>query len=189
MANLYTINNGAPAQEVRDGINDNFTQQETDTSALDTRVVALEGETPTYPAADGTYLYQTVGGTPHWALRTYDYITVQGAEATTNTYVTLANLTTSVREAGVYEIKFSITFTYDSTNKSAHFRWTLNGGTPEEFRVEPKDATDKKAMTYEFPFVLNADEAFDILLEGKCESATGETLHCDYTNIIVERKS
>ena len=125
--------------------------------------------------------------------KTYDYIstgipdTGSPVVISTTTYTNIAHLVTTAREAGVYEIKFSKTFTYDSTNRSASFQWSINGGINwEEFSIEPKDATDRKAMTYEFPYV-HGGGIFDIQIMGKCESA-GDTLSIPYSNIVLERK-
>jgi len=126
--------------------------------------------------------------------RTYDFIKTgkpdgQSIVISSTSYQPIAMLITQARKAGTYEITFSITFDYDSTNKSAIFHWTIdNGATFEEFRVEPKDKTDKKALTYTFPIVRTTDAVFEVGINGKCESS-GDTLTVDYASIIVERKA
>ena len=124
---------------------------------------------------------------------TYDYIKTGipdgGNPITikTTAYANIAELVTPIRDAGVYSITFSITFDYNSTNKSAYFQWSIDSGTTwEEFRVEPKDATDKKALHYEFPHE-HTGGSFNLKLMGKCENSSN-TLSVDYANIVIERK-
>lgn len=119
---------------------------------------------------------------------TYDYKKVTDFITTSDTYVSLAELITPTREAGTYEIKISTTFTYNSISKSAYFRWSIDGGTNwEEFSVEPKDFTDKKAMSYSFPYPYLGG-VMDIKLECKCE-ASSDTLDVLFANIVFERKA
>ena len=102
-------------------------------------------------------------------------------------YADLATLVTPARDAGVYEIKFSTTFSYDSTSRSAYFQWSLDGGTAwEEFRIEPKDVTDVKALDYSFPF-NHTGGVMNIQLQGRCENAS-DTLEVRFANIVFERK-
>ena len=95
-----------------------------------------------------------------------------------------------IKKAGLYEIKFSKTFQYNKTNKSAMFRWTLNGDaiTPnwEIFPIEIKDNTNRMSESYVFPYNHNGGN-MDIQLEAKREGDVG-TLVVDFANVIVERK-
>ena len=125
---------------------------------------------------------------------TYDYVkkgipdTGNPIVITDTTYQDIAELTTPIRGIGTYQITFSLTFDYDSTNKSAGFQWTLDNGTTwEQFSIEPKDKSDKKALTYTFPSELTVEAIFNFKMQGKCESS-GNTLTVDYANIIIERK-
>ena len=75
---------------------------------------------------------------------TYDYVkkgipdTGNPIVITDTTYQDIAVLTTPIRGIGTYQITFSLTFDYDSTNKSAGFQWTLDNGTTwEQFSIEP----------------------------------------------------
>jgi len=118
---------------------------------------------------------------------TYDYEKVKDQVTTSATYAPLASMVTPDRIAGTYEIKISATFTYDTITKSAYFRWSIDGGTNwEEFNVEPKDTTDKKALDYSFP-MEHLGGAKDIRLEYKCE-ADGNTLTVLFANLVFEQK-
>jgi len=118
---------------------------------------------------------------------TYDYKKVKDQVTTSDAYAPLVSMATPAREAGTYEIKISSTFTYNTTGKSAFFRWSIDGGTNwEEFSVEPKDVTDKKALSYDFPYE-HLGGAIDIRLEFKCESASN-TLTVLFANLVFEQK-
>ena len=118
----------------------------------------------------------------------YHYVKTIDTTITADTYQSLAQLHLTNQIAGTYQVTFSTTFTYDSTNRSAYFRWSIdNGVTWEEFNNEPKDKTDKKALAYVFPTdFLGGD--IDIILQARCES-TSDVLNVLFANIIVERKA
>jgi len=124
---------------------------------------------------------------------TYDFVSKgipdgQPIVITSTTYTDMAILFTPVREIGIYEITLSWTFDYDSTNKSAFFQWSIDGGTNwEEFHIEPKDKTDKRPVSYTFPYTHPTNSTMDIILQGKCE-ASANTLTVDFANIIFDRK-
>ena len=120
--------------------------------------------------------------------KTYDHVSTTAIAITATTYEDIVTLTTQSRDAGIYQVTISFTFDYDSTNKSAHFQWSFDGGTNwEEYRIEPKDKTDKKTMTYTFPLDKATAGIFDIRVQGKCEASSNH-LNVDYANIIIERK-
>jgi len=100
---------------------------------------------------------------------------------------TINTLTTPVRNAGVYEIKMSMTWSYSSTTRSAYFRWSVNNGAWEEFYIEPKDSADRKAVTYMFPITTQTNDTITINFEGKCGNAS-DSLYVFFNTLVVERK-
>ena len=121
-------------------------------------------------------------------LETYDFVSTTAISISAVTYEDIVTIVTPSRDIGTYQITISFTFDYDSTNKSAHFQWSFDGGTNwEEYRIEPKDKTDKKTMTYTFPLDKSTAGIFDVRVQGKCEASSNH-LTVDYANIIIERK-
>ena len=95
-----------------------------------------------------------------------------------DTYISVLELITPVREAGKYEVKLSLTYDFSSTNTSAYFRWRVDGGTWNEIITEPSDKNDRVPVYYEFPSdYLSGAHSIDI--EARKENNTG-TLNIHY---------
>ena len=104
-----------------------------------------------------------------------------------DTYTELANIYVADLAAGDYLLGLSSTYQLDVTNKSVFAQFSLNGGTPEEFRKEPKDNTDREAFTYIFPYT-HAGGEFRLKLDMRKEDANG-TLDCFFANMWVNREA
>jgi hypothetical protein len=89
--------------------------------------------------------------------------------------------------AGVYEVSFSSTFTYSTTNRSAEFSWSIDGGTNwQRSSMETKDTTNTELFSYTFP-LEHLGGGIDFRLDARCEGSS-DTLDIEYGNIIFERK-
>jgi len=154
---------------MEDGIKQNeidITTVAGDLSQLDTRVTAIEAKPD---------------------LSFYKFTKVTAFTVPDDNYIEAGRLTETI-EAGTYEIKFSITYTYNTTTKSAFFRWSLDGGaTWQEVSEEAKDKTDVRPRYYAFPKVLTAGQK-DIIFEAKKEAA-GDVMTIDFLDIILDRKA
>ena len=106
-------------------------------------------------------------------ITTYDYNKVNNILDIPETYIEIASLSTPVREAGVYEIGYSLTASFDQSNSSIYIRFSIDdGGTWSELVYEPSDASNVIAEAYPFP--KEQDEgAFNMKFEARKESALG----------------
>jgi hypothetical protein len=120
---------------------------------------------------------------------TYDFVSTNYGGLSSDTYVTIAELITPNRAAGVYEFKLSQVFSYNNTSRSYFCRVSFDGGINwVEFRHEPKDNTDNKAQVCLKPEVRATEAPLHIVLQARCESA-GDTAIISIANIIAERKA
>jgi len=120
----------------------------------------------------------------------YYYKKVAGSSTTSNTYTQLNRLTVTTPPSGVYEYKFSMTWNYNSTTKSAYFRFSTDGGvTWNEVRKEAKDVTDNYPVFYAFPYVFTqtGTDDIDLIVEYRTET-NGDVLNVSYIDIVAERK-
>lgn len=53
---------------------------------------------------------------------------------------------------GTYELKFTFTWTLNSTTTSGYYRWRTNGGAWNEIQEEPSDITDSRIVSYFYPY-------------------------------------
>ena len=133
-----------------------------------------------------------------WFLRpifnnTYDWAT-EGINnggspiiVSSDTFQQIAELTVPNRDAGTYQITFTTTFNYDTVQRSAIFRWSLDGGSNwKTISRELKDKTNDEIISYSFPKLLTAG-AIDFKMEARCEGGS-DTLTIDFAHIILERK-
>jgi len=131
---------------------------------------------------------------------TYDYIklagpitiTEDGPLDDTGTWQTISTLDLNGlgRTAGTYEIKLSMTWTYNQTSSSARFRWSIDNGVNwSYFQEEPKDSTNMNPKYYGYPivYVSNLTTADNIIVEMRKENA-GAIMIIDFLDIILERK-
>ena len=107
---------------------------------------------------------------------------------TNDIYETVTQLTTPISPIGVYELKLSMTYSLNSTNTSAFFRFSMDGGTTwNETRKEPKDNTDKLMVDYSFPFEQNANQVVDIVVQARKETA-GDIMEIYFLDLVYEWK-
>jgi len=132
---------------------------------------------------------ETLTGLQEYLLdpRKFEYAKTIGHTVTDDTYEEIARLTTISRPAGVYQLSFSIIFTYNTTGRSGFLRISIDGGsTWHEFRKEAKDTTDKLWVTYvtAVPF---PEQIHDIIMEARKENS-GDIMEVGFANIISEYK-
>jgi len=121
-------------------------------------------------------------------IQTYDYTKVSNHTVTGDTYENIAILPIVDRNPGVYEVKFSGTYTLDTTTRSAYIRFSLDDGlTWNEFRREPKDNTDKLPFYYAFPKDFNGTDT-NIIVQMRKESAS-DILEVFSLDVVFERKA
>lgn len=167
---------------------DSVIQAVTIGTSFDFKGSVLTGKDEDYTNFDGNWYYTPIFD------HTYDFKKAGISEGgnpvviSGQTFQEIVRLTTLPRAAGVYEYKFSITFGYSTTSRSALFQWSLDGGNSwETFSLEVKDTTNKMPRTYEFPINRQQNGTIDLILQGACEGAS-DTLTVDYASIVAERK-
>lgn len=102
-------------------------------------------------------------------------------------FVEIGNLTTDNDfQSGTYEIKFSFSYTYDTTTQSAQMRFRIDGGVWNEFSRENKDVGDKYAVYYAYPNEFSAGVHTIELQIAK--GNTGDNMTVDFADTILERK-
>jgi hypothetical protein len=118
----------------------------------------------------------------------YHFTKATNIDVPSDTYSTVGELhRTDVDATGTYEVKFSGSYSLDSTTSSAYIRFTIDGGgTWYEYRREPKDKTDLEAFYYSFPTVFTSNDV-DIIVEARKENS-GDTMTITFLDIILERK-
>ena len=90
-------------------------------------------------------------------------------------------------QAGIYEFKVSVSFTYETTTNSALLRFSTDGGsTWNEFRVEPKDIADVIPWTYFYP--VNATENQGLSLEFEASKESADTMTVLFADVIIDQK-
>ena len=104
-----------------------------------------------------------------------------------DTYQTIASLNEVDMAIGKYTVHLSTTYKLDVTSKSVLTQFTLNGGTAENFSVEPKDRTDRVALSYAFPYEHSGGD-FGFVLDMAKEDSSG-VLDCYFANIWIVRES
>ena len=157
-------------------------------STYELNSMELQGKNEDYTKFDDMWFFTPVFD------QTYDFQKAGISEGgnpiviTDTTYQPVVELVTLPRATGVYEYKFSLTFAYSTSTRSAMFQWSLNGGTTwEEYELEVKDPNNKMPRTYEFPITRAQAGTIHLVLQAKCEGAS-DTLTIDYASIIAERK-
>ena len=139
----------------------------------------------TYKGQPITYKGEVLSVPELFDILTYDFQKVSGQLDLPETYVNICTLTTPYREAGLYEVAFSITTTFNRDNKSLFVRWRRDGEDWNEFLTEPTDTTDKIPWTYFFPAQYAAG-VHTIEVEMRKEDASG-TLNLDFIDVIFQR--
>jgi len=106
-----------------------------------------------------------------------------------DTYIEVARLDINQAPSGIMEYGLSMTFNYDTTGRSAMFRFsTDNGSNWSYWNKETKDVTDDNIFYYAYPSENSTEQDINLIIEAKCESAS-DTLVVKYLNITVDRKS
>lgn len=109
-----------------------------------------------------------IGGTPEWT--------------------SIGSLTRDVKAEEIWMVGMSIAWTFDTTNKSAILRYTVDGGTTWYMsEEEPKDKTDTRHATYAFPITYTEDTTLDFRVEVTKEDS-GHTLMVEFCDLTLERK-
>ena len=164
------VNNTAPARN------------ETNLNKQEQGIYDVTEETITNTSAIGI-LNDRVDGIPH----DYYYNKTIGFVVPAETFVEAGRLT-QVITAGTWEIKFSFTFDYNVSGKSAFFRFSIDGGATwtEEFRREIKYGTDHVPIYYSYPSVL-LDGQIDIIFQARKEAA-GDMMNISFLDIILDKK-
>ena len=109
-----------------------------------------------------------IGGTPEWT--------------------SIGSLTRAVEANEIWMVGISMAWTYNTANKSAHLRYTIDGGTTwYESQEEPKDKTDTRHITYAFPIVVAADGTIDFRVEVTKQS-DDHVLTVEFCDLTLERK-
>ena len=122
------------------------------------------------------------------AVMTYDYTIVTGITIANDVYEQVGALITPIREAGIYQLELSMLHTLNSTNTSAYFRVSTDGGTNWlEIRREPKDVTDKDVRSYPSTLV-HAGGILNIIVQARKENAV-DILILEKLDIMLNRKS
>ena len=116
---------------------------------------------------------------------TYDFTDVKDYNDIGETYETIGELTTPSRVSGVYEIKLSLTYSYDVTNQSVFFRWQEDGGDWNETQHEPNDKTDRTMTAYIYPEIFSGGIK-NIVFQMKKENSSG-ILDVQFLDIIFQR--
>ena len=117
----------------------------------------------------------------------FPFSTEQNKMDIQDTLTEVARLDVFSLPAGVYMVGISHTHTFTETNKSVLYTITLNNGTPEEFSIESKDATDRHGKCYMFPLVQKAPSQVSVSLKFAKEDAAG-TLDVLFANIWIDWK-
>jgi len=121
------------------------------------------------------------------AKNTLDYQKRGSVSNISETYTRLCDMVTPTREAGIYMVGISGTYTFDQTNKSAYIRFSIDAGSSWfEFRREPKDNTDSNAVNYFFPLNFNGGN-FHIIVEARKEDSNG-TLDFQFIDVTFDSK-
>ena len=125
------------------------------------------------------------------AIEIFDVLTVDTAKATDvldigAAYEQISVLTTPNRPEGLYEVAFSFTWQMASANKSAYMRWRLDLGDWNEFRGEPKDASDKYVRYYAFPLDL-LEGVHTLEFEARKEDAGTGQFDILFLDLIITR--
>jgi len=106
------------------------------------------------------------------------------------TYDTVARLPINI-PAGLttYEIKFSWTYTLNSTVNSAYFRFSIDdGATWSTFQEEPKDITDQRPRYYAFPRTYNEENVVQSgLVFEAAKGNVSDVMTIDFLDVIFQK--
>lgn len=122
-------------------------------------------------------------------LSAFDYVKVLSRTVTNDVYETVGELdTVTDRSIGVYKITLSMMYTLNSTNHSAYFRFSMDGGSNWiEVRRESKDITDLIPETYSAVLEQTALEPINIIVQSRKEDSSN-VLTISALDIMSERK-
>jgi hypothetical protein len=117
----------------------------------------------------------------------YEYEKYSGITVPSDAYQVVGALARDDVPSGTYEVKFSATYTLDSTTSSAYIRFSLDGGnTWYEFRREPKDKTDREGLFYAFPVDFTGPDVH-LIVEARKENAA-DNFELEFLDIIIDKK-
>jgi len=188
---VNTFNNSVVAEtnNLSGSINSTNTQVATNTTNIGSNTSNIATNTSAISLHEASINILDTKTTDLEALTTdYHFSKVAGASTTTNTYSPLNSLLVTAAQGTVYEVKFSMTFNYNTTTRSAYFRFTVDGGISwNEVRKEAKDVTDNNAVFYAFPITHIPGDNIDLQVEYRTES-NGNVLKVSFIDVVAERK-
>jgi len=118
----------------------------------------------------------------------YNYIKGAGITVTNDVYEEIIRLTTGSLDAGIYKLSQSMLYSLNSTNTSAFFRFSIDGGVNwSEIRREPKDNLDTLPSSYTST-IVHIGGIMDIVIQSRKESAS-DILNVASIDVIFERKA
>lgn len=124
---------------------------------------------------------------PTWdPLATFDYHKTNSPIAVGDSWTEINALAID-RPAGLYVWAVSVTWVFDSSNRSAEFRFSTDGGQTwgEAWRLEPSDNTNRHPLFYSFP-VQHAGGPRSVIMQARKLSAQG-VLTVTYSDLWYQR--
>ena len=101
-------------------------------------------------------------------------------------FTNIGNLITPVaNQAGIYEVKFSIAYSFSDINDSVFIRFRVDGGPWFEFLDEPSDVTDLRGWFYAYPQEFAAG-SHQVELEIRKEDAQANQLDVHFADTIMQ---
>ena len=102
-----------------------------------------------------------------------------------NTFQNVITLTTPNLETGLYEVKFSLQYTFTTTSKYLEVRWRVDGGAYTVLREQARFTSIPEVIDYFYPKNY-AQGVHTLELEMRKEDATG-TLNVEFADLIFQR--
>ena len=103
------------------------------------------------------------------------------------TFTDLISVSAPNAKSGIYEYKFSILFTLNSTSNSAIFEYSLDNTTWYRIRIEAKDTDDQRPLTYFFPIEYISDTPLNLYIRAAKEVGTN-TMTVLFADAIIDQK-
>ncbi len=127
------------------------------------------------------------GGTGVTPAGTYDYSKAKDIIDVGDAYILISELIVT-RDAGVYELGVSTTYTFDRSGHSVYLRFSTDGGISwNEFASAHVNKTDATAEYYAFPH-NHTGGTIQIRVEAKKDTSSGQ-LDINFLDIWIERKA
>jgi hypothetical protein len=105
-----------------------------------------------------------------------------------STYTEINHLVRPTLPAGVYEVGFSLTWTYTQNNSTVFIRWSTDGGgTFAELQFEVPTSTTVIPTYYAYPYIRVEGPA-DIIVQARKASGSG-TFDVNFSDLWLEKKA